>query len=646
MLTVNYSQHRHFWCHFFIMRNIKYSKEFIETVSKDSRVKYIDSSSVRFTLEFRQQLYDLIYPNLTVSNLRNAFDKLGFKFKLDSDCYCTMIKNFKKCRPKGAANAQIYQWNYQNKLKIDESYNEFLILTGLFKPSKNGIKPSTKLMRDINARYPEISVDDYLNSIGIDLNRFGYQRVYMIERKLKNSDTDRDSFLPEDICYLTNHPYVKKITSNRITFIDNFFSEAQLFKKLPINEILNIFEIGSSRINYNVKNNIKFEINIYKQTKSEQIKRNTKLLLKIEQNKLNALSTMFVKDMNEIKDNIHSLSCSQKKEICKYIRVILNDKNCTYSLNELLKMIGISRSSYYSILKNKNYAKYEKDKTLRDLKDKITIESVINSNKYPKGNRMIYMLLRRIGKPMSRNKIYRLCRKFNITCSVRKHNKCRQAMNALLERNVKDNLLKRKFKLSKPNQITLTDVSYLKCSFGTVYLSALKDACSGRIKLIVSKYNDLELVLNTLDLLNKNNYGIKLFHSDQGALYLNDSFQNKLKELGYTQSMSKRGNCWDNAPQESFFGHMKDEVDFKKLDSYESVIKEIEEYEHYYNYDRPQWNRCMMTPIEFESYINSLDKVKYKEYYDKELDKYNKMMENAKILAVKRAKNMGIVINL
>ncbi len=628
------------------MRNIKYSKEFIETVSKDPRVKHIDSSTVRFTLEFRQQLYDLIYPNLTVSNLKNAFKKLGFAFKLDGDCYFTMIKNFKKCRPKGAANVQLYHYDYQNKFNIDESYNEFLLSTGLFIKSKSGIKPTTKLMRDINARYPEVGVADYLFSIGIDLNRFGYRRLYMIEQKLKHYDANSDSFSTEDISYLSKHPYVKKITNKMITFEDNFFSEAQSFKGLSINEILDIFEIGASRISYNRKIRLQSKINAYDLAKVKPLEKNIELLLKIENNKLNALSTMFVKDMNVIKDHIHSLACSQRKDICKYIRVLLNNKYCIYKLNELLKMTGISRSSYYSILKNKNYGKYEKDKTLRDLNDKTYIESVINSNKYPKGNRMIYMLLRRIGKPMSRNKIYRLCKKFNINCNVRKHNKCRQAMNALLERNVKDNLLKRKFKLSKPNQITLTDVSYLKCSFGTVYLSALKDGCSGKVKLIVSKYNDLELALNTLDLLTKNTGGTKLFHSDQGALYFSDSFQNKLNALGYTQSMSKRGNCWDNAPQESFFGHMKDEVDLKKFDSFQSVVQEIEEYEHYYNYERPQWNRCMMTPIEFESYINSLDEVKYKEYYDKELDKYNKMMENARILAVKRAKNMGIVINL
>ncbi len=626
------------------MGRINFTKEIIEVLSKDPRVKYIDSKTLKFTLEFRQQLYDAINPNFTVSNLRKAMKELRFKIDLYPE-YCNrIIKQFKIIRPCGSSNTKVGEYNYN--YTIDKSYDEYLISTSLFIKTKKGIKPTKKLMEDIYAVYPQTSVSEYLESRGIDLNRFGIHRLYQIEYKLKDSSNTNDFLSNEDVTYLKKHPYVKKVTNNILTFNENFYQEAQIFKHLHINEILDIFEIGSSRLNYHRKNNLKFKLNYHVDKEVTSLIDNVSLLVKIERNKLNVLLKKFNDDMNLIKENKNQLSCFQKKELCKFIKECFETKDCFFTLKELLDMCGISKSSYYSVLKNDNYGKGEETKELKDLNDKALIEEVINSNKYPKGNRMIYMLLKRKNHPMSRNKIYRLFRKFDIKCMVRKHNKSRQVMRELLDRNVKDNLVKRKFRLSKPNLITLTDVSYLKCSFGTVYLSSLKDASSGKVKLLVSKNNNLDLAMDTLKLLDENKGEIKIFHSDQGILYLNDEFQARLKSLGYTQSMSKRGNCWDNSPQESFFGHTKDEIDFSCLNSFEEVAREIKEYEHYYNYERPQWNRCMMTPIEFEAYINSLNEPQYKEYYDKELIKYNKMMDNARTLAIKRAKNMGITINI
>ena len=76
----------------------------------------------------------------------------------------------------------------------------------------------------------------------------------------------------------------------------------------------------------------------------------------------------------------------------------------------------------------------------------------------------------------------------------------------------------------------------------------------------------------------------------------------------------------------------------------EGSNKEVKEYEYYYNYQRPQWTRKMMTPIEYEKCINSLNENEYQEYYDKELKKYNIMMEAAKKKAIMRSKDIGIEI--
>ena len=163
------------------------------------------------------------------------------------------------------------------------------------------------------------------------------------------------------------------------------------------------------------------------------------------------------------------------------------------------------------------------------------------------------------------------------------------------------------------------------------------------VELICSKNNNLDLANDTINLLDNNDSNSpKIFHSDQGVLYLNPTFQLKLKEMGYVQSMSKRGNCWDNSSMESFFGHFKDECDFSTCNTLEDLIKLLKEYEYYYNYERVQWSRNKMTPYEFKNHINNMTDEEYKTYYDKELIKYNDMVAKAAEKAIKRAKDIGI----
>ncbi|WP_149096513.1 IS3 family transposase, partial [Paenibacillus terrae] len=80
-------------------------------------------------------------------------------------------------------------------------------------------------------------------------------------------------------------------------------------------------------------------------------------------------------------------------------------------------------------------------------------------------------------------------------------------------------------------------------------------------------------------------------------------FQKKVKRMGLGQSMSRRGNCWDNAPQESFFGHFKDEVSLKNCTTLDEVKREIKAYMTYYNHYRYQWNLKRMTPVEYRDHL-------------------------------------------
>lgn len=107
-----------------------------------------------------------------------------------------------------------------------------------------------------------------------------------------------------------------------------------------------------------------------------------------------------------------------------------------------------------------------------------------------------------------------------------------------------------------------------------------------------------------------NTHGISLqaetlIHSDQGCHYTSYKFIQLIKDSNLRQSMSRRGNCWDNAPQESFFGHMKDEIDLSNCRDFPDVKYKIDDWIDYYNNDRYQWQLAKLSPNEFYQFITT-----------------------------------------
>jgi len=162
-------------------------------------------------------------------------------------------------------------------------------------------------------------------------------------------------------------------------------------------------------------------------------------------------------------------------------------------------------------------------------------------------------------------------------------------MKATREHRVLSNSLKRNFKQYIPGKVLLTDITYLFYGKGQkAYLSTIKDASTNEILAYnVSDSLKLYIATDTIHKLKKNR-SIKLhkdafIHSDQGIHYTSPIFQELVKKCGLGQSMSRRGNCWDNAPQESFFGHFKDETYIKTCETLDQLKKEIKQYMIYYN---------------------------------------------------------------
>lgn len=116
----------------------------------------------------------------------------------------------------------------------------------------------------------------------------------------------------------------------------------------------------------------------------------------------------------------------------------------------------------------------------------------------------------------------------------------------------------------------------------------------------------LWFVINTINDAKDNfNLDWSIIQSDQWFHYTSPEYINLLKNNWIIQSMSRKWNCLDNAPTESFFWHMKDEIDLSNIKSFNELVKYIENYIFYYNNNRPQWNRKKMTPVQYRNHLQS-----------------------------------------
>ena len=213
------------------------------------------------------------------------------------------------------------------------------------------------------------------------------------------------------------------------------------------------------------------------------------------------------------------------------------------------------------------------------------------------------------GVIMNRKKIQRIMRKYNIICPIRKSNPYKRIAKATKEHRVVPNKLNRQFKQNVPGKVLLTDITYMPYGNGKIaYLSTIKDSSTNEIlSHYLSQSLAIEIVTRTIDkLVQFKSFKLHkdaFIHSDQGSHYTSPIFQKLLKKNNLDQSMSRRGNCWDNAPQESFFGHMKDEIDYKSCNTFEELQLLIDEYIDYYNNFRYQWNLKKLTPIQFRNQL-------------------------------------------
>jgi transposase InsO family protein len=173
------------------------------------------------------------------------------------------------------------------------------------------------------------------------------------------------------------------------------------------------------------------------------------------------------------------------------------------------------------------------------------------------------------------------------------------------ESNPKGNKINRNFDASCPFDKLATDMSEISKNGKKIYISSVKDLHTHVIEALEIGYSpSLTLAIKTIKKIQEKSieYGT-FFHSDQGSLYNNRQFQKILSDNNFIQSMSRKGNPIDNSPMESFFSTLKSELIYNDCviikDDVE-LIQEIQEYIHYYNYERIQKSLGYLTPMEFK----------------------------------------------
>lgn len=276
-------------------------------------------------------------------------------------------------------------------------------------------------------------------------------------------------------------------------------------------------------------------------------------------------------------------------------------------ISTMCRIAGVSRSGYY------NWCASEAARLAREDADRRDFDLILEAYRYrgyDKGARGIHMrLLHQPGIIMNVKKIRRLMHKFGLHCQLRKANPYRRMAKALATSNVADNVVDRQFRQA-PRKVLLTDITYLFFNNGKCYLSTILDAYTHEVlayKLSLSL--KVDFVLETVEQLIQEHGATlddqSIVHSDQGCHYTSYAFIQRLQDANFVQSMSRRGNCWGNAPQESFFGHMKDEISGIIADcaSFEDVSARLDDWMDYYNNDRGQWDLLKLAPKEYYQFL-------------------------------------------
>ncbi|MEC1495537.1 MULTISPECIES: IS3 family transposase [Bacillus] len=273
---------------------------------------------------------------------------------------------------------------------------------------------------------------------------------------------------------------------------------------------------------------------------------------------------------------------------------VVEELSATFKIIDILGVLGIPKSTYYRW--KKKYKKVE----LTSLEELVI--KLCKKNFYHYGHRKIKSILnRKYGINVNRKTVQKIMQKFEIQCQVKKK---RQKYICGESNIIVPNTLNRNFKASRLNEKWVTDITYLPYGSTMLYLSTIMDLYNNEIVAYkIGTSQDINLVLDILrEAVELRKPVGLLLHSDQGSVYTSHAYQNLAKEKGITTSMSRKGNCHDNAVIESFHSSLKSEgfnAQSRASISNSKVVQIVNQYMYRYNHVRIQAKLNYLSPLEY-----------------------------------------------
>lgn len=254
-----------------------------------------------------------------------------------------------------------------------------------------------------------------------------------------------------------------------------------------------------------------------------------------------------------------------------------------YPVLVMCRLFGVSRSGYYDYCKR--IGRPEPDTELAEV-----LRGQQERCRQTYGYRRMWLWLEKQGVHHNPKTVLRVMKKYGLLAEIRRARKWVQMEE---QTHKYENLLNREFQADHPNRKWVTDISYIHTGQGVLYLSMIRDLYDNSIVAYkTATQQTVSLVLDTIRLAKRKEKvaaGRLQLHSDQGSQYTSQAYFDLTKEYGITPSMSRRGNCYDNAMAENFFSILKTECIYRqKIKSFQQARKLIDEFIHFYNYERIQ----------------------------------------------------------
>ena len=267
-----------------------------------------------------------------------------------------------------------------------------------------------------------------------------------------------------------------------------------------------------------------------------------------------------------------------------------------YSIARMARVLGVSESGYYRWLSRKPSKRAEEDLVLIE-----EIAEIFYASRRVFGSRKITSVMRSRGRLINHKRVVRLMSEYCLYSRV-----CKE-YNSFTEpgdgNNIKENLLKRDFSVTGPDQKMVSDTTGIRTKEGWLYVAGILDLC-GRIPvgMATGPRNDTKLVSTAFRDMRRRGHGGNgcILHSDRGSTYSSSEYQELISSSDMLSSMSRNGDCWDNAPMESFWGKMKLEFVDRTYDTLDEARSAVYEYVwSFYTNLRPHAANGYLTPAEY-----------------------------------------------